>query len=281
MIYLHLLPNLAGELQRQFGIDPTDEGVRLNFSMASRFSATNPYSARKQALQAAAECIVINKIDWIRPGPDKWFVDIDGLKTYFDVDALAELDWLKGTAEIEPVIEDGCVIFYVVPENIRRVSAKTPVPGEIHDSLARFQRDHPDPSKVAFIMMQYDDSRARSGIVRAIRDGFEAHGITALRADDKFYHEDLFPNVMTYMHGCSIGIALFERIQANDFNPNVSLEVGYMLALRKDLCFLKDKTLARLNSDLIGKLYNDFDTYDPQTGIPPQIEKWLKDRNLA
>ncbi len=79
-------------------------------------------------------------------------------------------------------------------------------------------------------------------------DTLASYGITALRADDKDYHEDLFTNIVTYLYGCSFGIAVFERIETDDVNPNVSLEVGYMQGLRKPVCLLKDKTLRALHS---------------------------------
>ena len=41
---------------------------------------------------------------------------------------------------------------------------------------------------------------------------------------DKEYHEDLLPNILIYLHGCGMGVAVFERIEAEDFDPNVSLE---------------------------------------------------------
>ncbi len=38
------------------------------------------------------------------------------------------------------------------------------------------------------------------------------------------------------MHGCGFGVAVFEGIEEENFNQNVSLEVGYMYALGKKLC---------------------------------------------
>ena len=67
------------------------------------------------------------------------------------------------------------------------------------------------------------------------------HNITALRADDKQYMDDLFPNVRVYLHGSDFGIAIFDRIIQDDFNPNVSLEVGYMLGMGKNILLLKIK----------------------------------------
>jgi len=83
------------------------------------------------------------------------------------------------------------------------------------------------------------------------------------------------------IYGCGFGISVFERIEADDFNPNVSLEVGYMMALNaKSICFLKDKTLKALQTDIIGKLYKPFDTRNAKKTIPPALEKWLKDKKF-
>jgi len=115
---------------------------------------------------------------------------------------------------------------------------------------------------------------------KAIRSCLTKYGINGLRADDKHYHDDLFPNVLTYLWGSIIGIAVFERLETEDFNPNVSLEVGYMRALGKHICLLKDKTLPTLQTDLIGKLYTPFDPQDPEGSIPESLEKWLRDKEI-
>ena len=86
------------------------------------------------------------------------------------------------------------------------------------------------------------------------------------------------PNILTYLHGCGFALAVFERIEQEDFNPNVSLEVGYMMALGKDVCLLKDRTLKTLHTDLVGHLYRTFDPQDPVTSIQPELTKWLTDK---
>ena len=65
------------------------------------------------------------------------------------------------------------------------------------------------------------------------------------------------------------------------FNPNVSLEVGILLGLRKPVCLLKDKTLSVLHTDLIGKLYRTFDPHNPAHSIPDALRAWLKDREIV
>ncbi len=106
------------------------------------------------------------------------------------------------------------------------------------------------------------------------------HGIVALRADDKEYMDDLFLNIKTYMHACDFGIAIFERITDDNFNPNVTLEVGYMLGMGKNVLLLKDKTLKALQTDLAGRLYKEFNTVEVEESIPIAIEKWLRDKGL-
>jgi hypothetical protein len=155
------------------------------------------------------------------------------------------------------------------------------VPEAIQNSLQEFRKDYADPSRVGFIMMQFGTTQAHSKIVEAVKCTLKAHGLTGVRADDKQYHDDLFPNILTCLHGCGFGISVFEQIEGEHFNPNVSLEVGYMLALGKPVCFLKDKALATLPADLIAKLYKNFGSQDPFGTIPAELAKWLADKKLA
>lgn len=154
------------------------------------------------------------------------------------------------------------------------------IPVAIQESLKAFQRDHPNPEKVAFIMMKFGDTTAHAGIEEAVKAIQGKYGYTGLMARDKEYHEDMLPNIQTYMHGCGFGIAVFERIQQENFNPNVSLEVGYMMGLKKRVVFLKDQTLTALQTDLVGRLYRPFDVLDPGTTISRQLEDWMEDKGL-
>lgn len=169
----------------------------------------------------------------------------------------------------------------VTPDEFSDVTAVGEAPVEIYDSLRRFREDYPDSASVAFILMQFGSTRAHDEIAGAIKDALAAHGITGVRADDKRYHDDLFYNVLTYMHRCGLGIAVFERIEEDRFNPNVSLEVGYLFAMRKPVCLLKDQTLETLHADLVGRLYDPFDPQDPAGTIPPKVSKWLSDKGLV
>lgn len=152
---------------------------------------------------------------------------------------------------------------------------------EIASGLEKFRADYPIGKKTAFIIMQFGNTKPHQSIVTCIKATLANHGITALRADDKEYMDDLFPNIKTYMHACDFGVAVYDRITEDDFNPNVSLEVGYMLGMGKNVLLLKDKTLKSLQTDLTGKLYKAFDTTDIDNTMPQHIVKWLSDRGLG
>jgi hypothetical protein len=134
--------------------------------------------------------------------------------------------------------------------------------------------------KTAFIVMQFLRTPAHDKIAATIKETLKKHNIIGLRADDKEYSDDLFNNIKTYMHCCDFGISVFERIEEDNFNPNVSIEAGYMMGLRKDVCLLKDKTLRGLPTDFVGKLYKQFDTQNIETTLPGQLEKWMEDKGI-
>jgi hypothetical protein len=154
-------------------------------------------------------------------------------------------------------------------------------PALIVDSLKKFVLQHRKVGGRCFIMMRFGETVAHARIESAIKDTLRKHGLVGLLARDKEFHDDLFPNILTYMHGCDFGIAVFERLETEVFNPNVALEVGYMLGLKKHVLLLKDQTLHALHTDLVGKLYREFDPQKPKFTIPKEIDRWLTDKGLA
>ena len=176
---------------------------------------------------------------------------------------------------------------YVLAQLPRKLSASAEtranepfIPVAIQESLADFRKDFPDTKTTCFIMMQFSGTQSHEAIERVIKGTLLKYDITGLLARDRQYSDDLYPNIQTYMHGCKFGIAVFERIEADDFNPNVSLEVGYMLGLKKGVLLLKERTLSSLHTDLVGKLYREFDVQNVAATIPQAIEPWMEDRGL-
>ena len=257
--------------------------LKANEQASTLLNASGHYNPPKASTPELVAGVGVLLLEQVSGGGDPYQLAIDNGITPSNSERKAQ-DYLNALLErfITPTINH---ILRQLPEtkpNPTNTLVGTPqYPLEITNSLQRFLKDHPEPRRTAFIMMQFGSTEMHDQIVSGIKDTLEKYGITALRADDKEYHDDLFPNVLTYLYGCGFGIAVFERLEADDFNPNVSLEVGYMRALRKPVCLLKDKTLKTLQTDLVGKLYKSFDPQKPEVSIPAELDKWLSDKEIV
>jgi hypothetical protein len=145
----------------------------------------------------------------------------------------------------------------------------------LEPQLRLFLEDHPDPDRNVFVMMRFDPSPQLQQVHAAIVDTLAARNIKAVRADGRDYTGDLWSNIEIYLTGCKYGIAVFEDINQRDFNPNVSLELGYMLGRRKRCLILKEKRLPRLPTDVVGKLYKGFDSYDIDATVSSEVGRWI------
>jgi hypothetical protein len=245
-----------------------------------------------ETVKAAERILQQSGVVWLTPSETGWVVDADQLRKSFQ--ELSSVEWLAGRAMLQPELEvnelgrlpDGIlyeadVAVYLTPATFRRKPVAFDAPVEIRDSLCGFRGDNPDPSRVGFVMLRFGKTPAHREIAETVKGVLDAMGLRGIRSDDKQYHDDLFWNVATYMHGCGFGVAVFERLETDDFNPNVSLEVGYMTGIGKPVCLLKDKNIKTLHSDLMGRLYKPFDPQDPRTTIPPQLRQWLVDKGIS
>lgn len=140
--------------------------------------------------------------------------------------------------------------------------------------LPRFVQDHPDIDRNVFLMMRFRDAGQYNEIHQVIRGRLGAYGLNVLRADDKDYTGDLWENVCLYMLGCRYGVVVFEEIDQREFNPNVSLELGFMIALGKRCLLLKEQRMKSLPTDVVGKLYKEFDSYKIATTMTVALDSW-------
>jgi hypothetical protein len=88
--------------------------------------------------------------------------------------------------------------------------------------------------------------------------------------------DDLWANVAAHMWACRYGIALFENRRGRGINYNLTIEVGGMLVAGRRLGLLKDASIDRLPSDLVGKIYKSVNLDDP-VETSQAIHDWLKD----
>jgi len=266
------------------------------FTISFHFPAHRKFPTKKEIVTDLEDLLRKNNEQWITRRSSTWIIDLDKAKEKMPEDAQKELEWVTGVVAVDPEYEqdyepgaiaktfyEASLCFYITPETLEGNIAMrnaTDIPVEISNSLQLFRADHPAPSNVAFIMMKFGATQLHAQILASIKSALKSFGIVGVRADDKQYHDDLFPNVQTYMHGCDFGIAVFDRVEADDINPNVTLEVGYMSAYKKPICLLKEKTLRAMSTDLVGKLYKDFDAQNIEATISSALQKWLEDKGI-
>lgn len=147
----------------------------------------------------------------------------------------------------------------------------------------RFFADHPDYARNVFIMTRFvAGNRLLAQLDETLRKTLCQHGLTGLRADDRVYPigRELWRNVCVYMLGCKYGVAVLEDRVADEFNPNVALEYGFMRALAKPVLLLADSGFRRLRADVVGTLREEFDLTDIGATLPPALERWIRDLGL-
>jgi len=147
--------------------------------------------------------------------------------------------------------------------------------------MKSFLSDHPNIETNVFLMMRFRAGDQYEEIVQALREALKAFGLNVIRADDKDYTGDLWENVCLHMLGSKFGIAVFEEIDQREFNPNIALELGFMMAQNKRCLILKDQRMPKMPTDIVGKLYREFDSYKIAESISKCIELWSRDIGLV
>lgn len=138
-----------------------------------------------------------------------------------------------------------------------------------------FLADHPDPENNFFVMMRFAPTKQLLEAHTAIKDTLASRGLKALRADDRNYTGDVWTNIELYMMGSRRGIAVFEDIEDRNFNPNVSLELGYMLGRQKQCMILKEKRLPNVPSDVVHRLYSSWDAFNTHATVSSAVARWV------
>jgi hypothetical protein len=265
---------LAGTPPEWLGrVWPSVVSARDNLAEASPFL--------ENFLTDAAECWSAG-IGHVRSGP---WVEYDRQGTEINLEATALTGGGRALLVIESLGEH-----FEATRSILQKARETmlsyqrlaqPHPPEISISLDRLRELYPDYTKCGFLIMRFTATQPYQRILNAITDTARSHGLHILRADEHDFHSDLLSNVRTYLHGCSFGIAVYERIESEEHNANVALEVGYLMALNKPVLLLKDRTVRRLQTDLVGRLCRTFDPFNPEGTIPPQLTKWFEEYGIA
>ena len=136
-------------------------------------------------------------------------------------------------------------------------------------------------SDVAFLMMPFNLDKDLEDSSTIIKERLSDYGVACNRADWTVVSDDLWENIRIYMHVADYGIAIYEKMEQSDYNPNVSIELGYMIALGTPVCLLKEKGLPKLPSDMSGKLYFEYDKSRRSASIKDAITRWGSTMDLS
>lgn len=131
-------------------------------------------------------------------------------------------------------------------------------------------------ARVFLITRFSEDHRPiRASIRTALRD----YPVRLVVADENSVHETLWGNTKVLMDQCSLGIAVLDKISADSYNPNVLLEIGYMLGRGAKVLILKQAGLSDLPSDVGGLIHETFDPAAPESCGAP-IRRWLEGHRM-
>lgn len=185
---------------------------------------------------------------------------------------------LPGTPTSSALILAAAIQHVAEVERANRLGRLGDLTGLSHlePSLRLFLDDHPDPDRNVFVMMRFMHTDQMEQIYDAIRDACALYGFHAARADDRDYTGELWSNIQVYMTCCHYGVAVFEDIDRRDFNPNVSLELGYMLGRHKRTLILKEQRLPDLPADVVHRLYKPFDMFAISASVSREVSRWIE-----
>jgi len=163
----------------------------------------------------------------------------------------------------------------------RRQDTALRPPPNLHELVERFCQDSPYEKNV-FIMMRYRKRKYFKTIENTIREVLRAYGLRAHFTKDKGYSRDLWENSVVYMNACKYGIAVFEGVEQKEYNPVISLQLGYMYSKKKTCLLLREKQMKWLPADVYGQGYRNFDRFHVKRTMRTRIVEWLeKDLGLS
>lgn len=152
-------------------------------------------------------------------------------------------------------------------------------PPEIVQAMRAFLSEHPFDLNV-FGMTRFPDEQDETdadpvaGALETARAACAAHGLEFHLASDRTIAEDLWANVAAHMWASRYGIGFFEDRRGRGLNYNLTLEVGGMLVTGRRSALLKDTSIDRMPTDLVGKIYIAVDLGNTDN-VASAIHSWI------
>jgi nucleoside 2-deoxyribosyltransferase len=128
---------------------------------------------------------------------------------------------------------------------------------------------YPDPKKPAVTDPQLN------AVIQTVAAAVTAQQHVPRIASDKDYHSKIWDNVELHMLGCRRAIAIVQDKVKKEFNPNVAIEWGWMLALNRPVLYLVERKFKQQRADWQGMTEYEFDWADPAPGVDAAVAKFL------
>lgn len=153
-------------------------------------------------------------------------------------------------------------------------------PPELVQRLQGFLADHPFDLNVLG-MTRFPDHGADEPdpvgpALDVAREICQAHGLEFHLASDRAISDDLWANVAAHMWASRYGVAFFEDRRGRRVNYNLTIEIGSMLMTGRRCALLKDTSVEKLPTDLVGKIYKEVDLDHVKT-VDQVLHAWIRD----
>ena len=150
-------------------------------------------------------------------------------------------------------------------------------PRGLEYDIIQFKDKHKN-RKTAYIMTSFQDRNM--SIANQILHILDEYNIRGYIANTQRWMSPsvVWDSIQVFMHGCDFGIAIYtgDSISFENASDDKSLQVGYMLGLQKEICFLKHQELNKAPSDLAEMIYVEF-TPD---NLREVLFRWLTRRQI-
>ena len=202
-----------------------------------------------------------------------WRMTPLGRQTSFDF--LSDLDLAAFTAE-------SAASSSFLGEVAHTVVSPALAPPRLIPRLQRFLKEHPFETNVFGMTRFPNDDKSKKGpdpvspALDIARKVCLLHGLQFHLASDRAIDDDLWTNVAAHMWASQYGIAFFENRRDRGLNYNLTIEVGSMLITGRRCALLKDCSIPKLPTDLVGQIYKSVDLSKPET-ISDALHIWLRD----
>lgn len=145
--------------------------------------------------------------------------------------------------------------------------------------ITTFEKEFGD-KEIGFLIRKFESRNDRDVLLQTVRNSFREKGLKLVDANERTFQSETWRNIKEFMDKCSFGVVVIDNFSPNDenqFNPNVFLEIGYMLALGKNILILIQNSIERkLPTDVKPFLYTTFDYQDIDSQIlKTAIQKWI------